>query len=568
MDNSRDDSERKQAQEKLRLQALLLNAVGQAVISTDLNSRIVYWNQTAEELYGWSAEEATGRILRELVVSEEFGKRAEEIGAELKAGRNWSGEVEVRRRDGTSLAVLGTATPVYDDRKDLVGTISVSMDITDRKRMEQQLYHQALHDPLTGLANRSLLEDRLGQALARAQRREGQVAVLYMDLDNFKIVNDSLGHEAGDRILVAVGERLKHSLRPEDTLVRFGGDEFVIVLENVMDLGVAVRVVDRISERFQDPFVLDGQEIFITTSIGIALNTSGQESPEELLRNADTAMYRAKEESGVSYQLFEQSMHEQVLRSLRMESELRRAIEREELKIYYQPKVSLETGKVMDMEALVRWEHPEWGLLLPSEFIPLAEHTGLIVPLGRWVLKEVCLQAKKWQEESPQSPLSTQVNLSARQIQHRKLVQTIEQILEETGLEGRYLTLDVPETVLIEAVNEGASNLERLRGLGIMLAVDDFGMVYSSLSYLKRLPMDILKIDKSLVQGLGEDPKDTAIVQVVIELGHTLGMKVVAEGIERAGQVMLLREMGCDLGQGLYFAEPLPSGEASERLAR
>jgi diguanylate cyclase (GGDEF)-like protein/PAS domain S-box-containing protein len=568
MDNSRDDSERKQAEEKVRLQALLLDAVGQAVIATDLDSRIVYWNQTAEELYGWSAEEATGRSLRELVVSEEFGKRAEEIGAELKAGRSWSGEVEVWRKDGTSLAVLGTATPVYDDRRDLVGTISVSMDITDRKRMEQQLYHQALHDPLTGLANRSLLEDRLGQALARAQRREGQVAVLYMDLDNFKIVNDSLGHEAGDRILVAVSERLKSSLRPEDTLVRFGGDEFVVVLENVMDLGVPVRVVDRISEKLQDPFVLDGQEIFITTSIGIALNTSGQESPEELLRNADTAMYRAKEESGVSYQLFESSMHEQALRSLRMESDLRRAIEREELKIYYQPKVSLETGKVMDMEALVRWEHPEWGLLLPSEFIPLAEHTGLIVPLGRWVLKEVCLQAKKWQEESPQSPLSTQVNLSARQIQHRKLVQTIEQILEETGLEGRYLTLDVPETVLIEAVNEGASNLERLRGLGIRLAVDDFGMVYSSLSYLKRLPMDILKIDKSLVQGLGEDPKDTAIVQVVIEVGHTLGMKVVAEGVESAEQAMLLREMGCDLGQGLYFAEPLPSGEASERLVR
>jgi diguanylate cyclase (GGDEF)-like protein len=389
-----------------------------------------------------------------------------------------------------------------------------------------------------------------------------------MDLDNFKVVNDSLGHEVGDRLLVAVAERLQSLLRPEDTLARFGGDEFTVLIEDVEDPGDPVRVAERIVEGLREPFVLDGREFFVMTSIGIALGTARQKYPEDLLRDADTAMYRAKEEAA-PYQVFDPTMYQRVLSRLEWENELRRAIEIGEFVVHYQPIVSLRSGDVRRVEALVRWNHPERGLLNPSEFMALAEESGIVVPMGELVLEEACRRAKEWQEERPRTPpLVMSVNLSARQLGRPDLAETVERVLRETGFEGSFLSLDITETVYIKALEGNSAALDELKRMGVCISIDDFGVGYSSLAYLKRLPADVLKIDKSFIKGLGEDLEDTAIVRMVIELAHTLGMDVIAEGVESEAQAQQLKEMGCDLGQGYYFSEPLPPEAVPEFLAR
>lgn len=567
--NWRDVTERQQAEERIHFQACLLDAVGQAIIATDLEGKTTYWNRCAEELYGWSAEEVIGRRLAEFVICEDQQERAAEIRTELRAGKSWSGAFTVRRRDGTTFPAMVTDTPVHDERGNLVGIIGVSMDITERKRAEEQLEYQAFHDSLTGLPNRHLFVDRLGQALRHSERRGGEFAVLYLDLDNFKIVNDSLGHEAGDRLLVAVAERLQAYLRPDDTLARFGGDEFAILLEDSTSPTDAIRVTSRITEGLRKPFVLDAQDVYAIPSIGMAVSATGQGLPEELLSNAHTAMYRAKEKGEVDYQVFDPSMDEQSLSRLKLENDLRQAIEGEEFAIHYQPLVNLQTTRTFEVEALVHWKHPERGLVPPSEFIPLAEESGLIVPLGKWVLKESCRQAREWQERYPsRPPLILSVNLSGKQLQHPDMVRTVEQILRETGLEARCLGLDITETVLIETAEGSGSVLERLKGMGVRLNIDDFGTGYSSFYYLKHLPADTLKIDKSLMDGVGQDAQDTAIVQTIVELAHILGLEVVGEGVETDEQAEWLREMGCDVGQGFYFARPLPPDAISQLLGK
>jgi diguanylate cyclase (GGDEF)-like protein/PAS domain S-box-containing protein len=464
--------------------------------------------------------------------------------------------------------VQWTDTAIFDVDGRIVEYQSVGWDITERKVLEERLRHQALHDLLTGLPNRHLLLDRLGHALARTGRRGGRrVAVLFMDLDDFKIVNDSLGHEMGDGLLVAVGERLKGCLRPEDTLARFGGDEFVVLLEDVDGPDEPVRIAERITHKLRDPFVLDGRELYARTSIGIAMGEDRTKDPDDLLRDADTAMYRAKDE-GSGYSVFDRAMYERALDRLEAENALRRAIEREEFVVHYQPIVSLQSGEVFAVEALVRWEHPERGLLEPSEFVPMAEESELVIPIGEQVLRAACFKAKEWQEEHPRIPhLVMSVNLSARQLSRPDLAETVERILGETGMEGSRLTLDVTETVYVRALETNTVALQRLRSMGVRTFIDDFGTGYSSLSYLKRLPADAIKIDKSFVKSLGQDDKDTAIIRMIIELAHTLGMVVIAEGVEAGEQAALLREMGCDMAQGLYFVEPLPAEAAPEFLA-
>ena len=447
---------------------------------------------------------------------------------------------------------------------------NVIRDITERKAFEERLHHQAFHDLLTDLPNRALFLDRLKQALRRTRRRKGRkkVAVLFMDLDNFKVVNDSLGHEIGDRLLKAVGERLRGSLRPEDTLARLGGDEFTVSVENVEDPADAARVAERSLEAFREPFVLEGQELFIKPSIGISLGEAGTTSPEEMMRDADTAMYRAKKE-GIGYRVFEPVMYEQALRRLKMENELQRAIRTEEFVVHYQPIVSLTDGEVRRVEALVRWEHPKRGLLDPAEFMPMAEQTGLVVPVGEGVLKEACRQGQRWREEHPSIKLPiVSVNLSARQLGHPDLVQTVEGALRETGFEANHLSLEVTETVYIKVLEGNTAVLEGLKRLGVCISIDDFGVGYSSLAYLKRLPADALKIDKSFVAGIGEDVEDTAIVEMIVGLAHTLGMEVIAEGVESGDQAQQLKEMGCDFAQGFYFSKPLPPEAVPRFLAR
>ena len=434
-------------------------------------------------------------------------------------------------------------------------------DITDRKVLEERLEQQALHDPLTGLPNRRLFSDRLAHALQGTWRRDWGVAVLFMDLDDFKVVNDSLGHEAGDLLLTVVAQRLSRCLRSGDTLARFGGDEFVVLVDAVEDPGEAVEVARRVTDELRRPFALEGRELYVSASVGISSGTARTKTPEDLLREADTAMYRAKEAGG-GFRVFDQAMHEQAARRLDLESELRRALEREEFVLHYQPVIDLADQGVWGTEALLRWNHPERGLLGPSEFVAVAEETGLIVSMGSWALEEACRQTTEWQERHLRNPpLGVIVNLSANQLRHPGCEGAIRAALEGSGLPPGSLSLDVTETAFIDALEDNSAALERIRAMGVSISIDDFGMGYSSLSYLKRLPADALKIDRSFLEGFGEDAKDTALVRMVIDVGHTLGMRVIAEGVEEWAQAALLAETGCDMAQGYHFSGPVPPEE-------
>jgi diguanylate cyclase (GGDEF)-like protein len=446
----------------------------------------------------------------------------------------------------------------------MIGTVH---DVTERKALEEQLEYQALHDALTGLPNRALFMDRLDHAVVRAGRREAQLAVLFMDLDDFKVVNDSLGHEAGDKLLVAVAERLRACLRPEDTAARLGGDEFTILLEDLTGVGGAIRVAERIAEALQTAFVLGRREVFVTASFGIALWDEARQSPADLLRNADQAMYRAKHAGKARYEVFEEAMNARALERLEMENDLRRALERREFTVHYQPVVMLEAVKFVGFEALVRWDRPEHGLLTAGEFVPLAEDTGLIIPIGRWVLQEACRQARDWQQRYPSDPPPTVfVNLSAKQLQDPDLVQTVSRTTRQTGLDPRCLELEITEGAAMDDAPATAAVLEELKTLGVRVAIDDFGTGYSSLSYLERFPVDSLKVDCSFIGSLGRDPGATVLVRAMIDLAHALGSRVIAEGVETDEQLRRVRELGCDLAQGYHFSRPLPGEEAGALL--
>ncbi len=417
---------------------------------------------------------------------------------------------------------------------------------------KERLAYQAFHDPLTGLANRSLLMDRLEHAQARARRRTDSLAVLFMDLDDFKVINDSLGHVVGDRLLVGVAERLSSCVRPQDTVARLGGDEFVALLEDLGDEGDAVRVAERIIEELRIPFAVDGNTLHTSASLGIAFDSA---SGEDLLRAADTAMYRAKARGKGRYEIFEQDMHHRAVQRLRLENDLRAALHVGGLAVYYQPKVNLHTGEVAGVEALLRWQHPALGMLLPKDFLPLAEQTGLIVPIGKWVLREACRRARKWRKSRRgQAPLLVCVNLSVKQLGQTDFVA---EVLEETGLAPADLMLEITEDTVMEDAQYAISALEDLKRMGVKLAIDDFGTGHSSLSYLKRLPVDYLKIDRSFIERLGEDTKEAEIVSSTLALARALGLKAIAEGVETTAQLDRLKKMGCDLAQGNLFSAPL-----------
>ena len=467
---------------------------------------------------------------------------------------------------GTLCALSHSPDPSLKER-DVQFVRVLAQLVAEQLEREQRLFHQAMHDSLTGLPNRALFMNRLEQAFARAQRRESKVAVLFLDLDGFKKVNDSLGHEGGDLLLITVAERLREMLRPADTVARIGGDEFVVLLEETTSLEEVTRVAERIIDRFKEPFALQGQEVFIGTSIGICIGPLLQEGPEEILRNADAAMYHAKKRGRRPYEIFDPALHATAKKRARLEDDLRRASDLGELRVFYQPKVDLVSSKIVGLEALVRWYHPQRGLLVPDEFLPLAEKTGLMVPIGEWVLQEACREAKRLQREHPSVPsLLVEVNISAMQLERPELSQAVEQTLEESGLEPSRLTLDLTESLLVKATPSNLQCLERLRTLGVRIAIDDFGTGYWGLSYLKRFPADYLKVDKAVTRELKKDAAYTVLVKMAVELGHTLCLKVVAEGVERADQVEQLLEMGCDIGQGFYFSEPLPPGGTLKKL--
>ncbi len=428
-----------------------------------------------------------------------------------------------------------------------------------RSRAAARLAHQALHDPLTGLPNRTLLAEHLQAALARATRRQEPVVLLYLDLDDFKVVNDSLGHRAGDQLLLAVARRLRECLRPGDTTARLGGDEFTVLLADLTSTHEAIEVAERLRERLRAPFALDGHRIVVDASIGIADSASGGATAEELLRSADLAMYEAKRQGKAGHQVFASAMDQRARRRLELEADLRAALDHQEFQLYYQPILDLDTGVIFQLEALVRWQHPRRGLLLPAEFISLAEDTGLIVPLGAWILAEACRQAAVWQGRHHRRPLGVSVNLSARQLRQPDLAAQVAQTLAETGLDPGRLRVEITESSMVQDPEVAIATLRALRKLGVHLAVDDFGTGFATLSSLKQLPVDGLKIDRSFVDGLGRDAQDTAIVHAVIAFAKMLGLYVTAEGIETAEQLEQLRALGCEHGQGYYFAKPLPA---------
>lgn len=436
-----------------------------------------------------------------------------------------------------------------------------------REGLAARVIQQAFYDVLTGLPNRALFLDRLERALAHTSHQESLLAVLMMDLDRFKVVNDSLGHEAGDELLQSLVQRLSKCINPLDSVARVGGDEFMILMENVTDETQAVYIAERIIEILHEPFRLRGHDVFATTSIGIVLSTSTTHTAAELLRDADIALYRAKARGKSRYEVFDTSMHVRALDRLQLESDLRLSIEHHDFAVYYQPTVDMATGRIVALEALVRWTHPQRGLLPPSEFIPIAEETGLIRHLGRQVLFEACRQAREWQIAYPDMPARViSVNLSAKEFQQPNLVEQITTVLHKIGLAPAMLQLEITESVIMDDAPATLVMLRGLKQLGVRLAIDDFGTGYSSLSYLKRFPVDVLKIDKVFIAGLDNDAEDAAIVQAVITLAHTLGMQVIAEGVETSAQVTRLRALGCTYGQGYYFARPLTQEVVSTLL--
>jgi diguanylate cyclase (GGDEF)-like protein len=421
-----------------------------------------------------------------------------------------------------------------------------------------ELARQAFRDTLTNLANRALFMDRLGHALARTERRADCLAVLYLDIDRFKVVNDSLGHGVGDRLLAEVGRRLTLCLRPEDTVARLGSDEFGIMMEGLTGVADATQVAARIMEQFEEPFVTDGRDVVITSSIGIALSPSPEVQPEQLLHCADVAMCQAKIKGKAQYAIYDGATNAPAMERLDLELDLRGAITRGEFTLYYQPIVDLDENRIVGLEALIRWVHPTRGLLLPADFIALTEETGLIVPIGQWVLAEACRQVREWQDLAPaRAPLMVAINLSAKQVRHATLLDEVTDALRASHLPPSSLTLEITESVMMDHEPGTLAKLMALRGLGVHLALDDFGTGYSALDYLRRFPADTLKIDQSFVRGLGDRSEDTAIVQAVITVAKSLTLRVGAEGIETPQQAEQLRAMGCDYGQGYFFARPL-----------
>jgi len=478
-------------------------------------------------------------------------------------------EYRILHSNGNYRWMLCRGLAVWDEAGQAVRMAGSQTDITERKAAEQRLLHDALHDALTGLPNRALFMDRLGHAITRSRRNtEYTFAVMFLDLDRFKVINDSLGHSAGDQLLTAIAARLASCLRPGDTVARLGGDEFIILLEDMSDPNATSDTAERLQSVLAEPLQLDGHDVFTTASIGVTLSTLGYNNSEDMVRDADTAMYHAKMRGKSCHVIFDPIMHAQAMSQLQLESDLRWAIEREELRVYYQPIVLLQSGGIVGFEALVRWQHPQRGLLYPVDFIMIAEETGLIVPLGWWVLNEACRQIRAWQTQfSDVESLSINVNLSAKQLTQSDVVGRIAQALEQAGLEPHYLKLEITETTLIESNEATLATLTSIRELGVQFCIDDFGTGYSSLSYLHHFPIDILKIDRSFISRIGAKGDQGEIVQTILTLAKTLGLEAVAEGTETTQQLDLLKIFQCDYGQGWLFSRAVDQEHATALLA-
>jgi len=560
---------RQQAEESLRLRNRAIEASSNGIMICDAarpETPILYVNPAFEHITGYGAGEVLGRSPRFLSGADHDQKGLIDVRESVRLGLEVETVVRNYRKDGSLFWNELSVAPVRDAAGRLTHFVGIVDDVTERKRYEEQLEHQANFDPLTDLANRNLLADRLQQSLVYADRSQRLVAVLLLDLDRFKIVNESLGHGQGDLLLQQVAERLAECVRDADTVARLGGDEFVIALAEVAEAGDVGLVVQKIRNVLARPFTVAGREIYITASIGISLYPADGQDGESLIRHADIAMYRSKEEGRNTFRFFSPEMNLRIMETLDLEVDLRRALERQEFVLHYQPKVDIDSGRITGCEALVRWQHPEKGMIPPGAFIPLAEETGLIVPLGDWVLRTACSQNRQWQRDGL-PPIFVATNLSARQFLETDLVETVQRTLRETDLEPRYLSLEVTESLIMKDPAGAAETMRRIRDLGVGLCLDDFGTGYSSLNYLRHFPVGCLKIDRSFITDVTTDVSAAAVATSVVAIAHSLGLVAVAEGVETKEQLDFLCHCGCDSFQGFYFSKPLPA-EAFAALAR
>jgi diguanylate cyclase (GGDEF)-like protein/PAS domain S-box-containing protein len=533
-----------------RFRSLVQNSVDVNMILA-ADGTIEYESSAVERVLGYRPEERIGASIMSFVHPDDQAWGQELMAEVVSAGGAMaSGELRVKHADGSWRWIEAVGKNLFDDAA--VGGVVVNYrDITTRKALEDELRHQAFHDSLTGLANRALFVDRLDHALSLTRRSRRALAVLFVDLDDFKTINDSLGHGEGDAILVSVSERLRGALRSADTIARMGGDEFAVLVED--SPAAPGDVADRLLAVLQAPFTHGGKELFVHASVGVAVLTSRQQTAEELLRNADVSMYMAKSKGKNRIEVFEPSMHAAVLARLALKGDLERALERDEFFVLYQPVMDLATLELVGVEALLRWRHPERGVVAPMDFIPVAEETGLIIELGRWVLDQACRQSRAWDVETPARALTMSVNVSGRQVTEPGFVAEVGDVLADTGLDPARLVLEFTEGVLMQDTDATMATLRDLNRLGIRLAIDDFGTGYSSLSYLRQFPIDILKIDRSFVASMANGADETALMHSILKLSETLHLETVAEGIEDAGQLAELQALGADLGQGYLF---------------
>jgi diguanylate cyclase (GGDEF)-like protein/PAS domain S-box-containing protein len=547
-----------------------LNSIGDAVLCTDISGNITYLNLVAETMTGWQREEATGRPLAEVfqIIDGSTRKPARdpmEMAVEQNRTVGLTVNCVLVRRDGFESAIEDSAAPIHDRAGQVIGAVIVFHDVSAARAMSFQMTYAAQHDVVTNLPNRVLLRDRISQAIALARRQSRSIAILFLDLDRFKYINDSLGHAIGDKVLQSVSKRLLAGVRGSDTVSRQGGDEFVILLSEIAYPEAAATSARKVLISLNAPHPIDGQDLHVNACIGISVYPEDGEDAETLVKNADTAMYHAKERGRNCFQFFKAEMNLKAVERQSIEAGLRCAIKKKEFLLYYQPKVNLDTREITGIEALIRWQHPDRGLLLPAQFVPIAEDCGLILQIGRWVLREACRQARAWQDAGL-PPVRIAVNVSPIEFRDSGFIQGVRTILSETGLEARYLELELTEGVLMADAKSTDSLLQELKTMGIQLAVDDFGTGYSSLSYLRQFPIDVLKIDQSFVHQITSNSSDSPIVSAIISMGKSLKHIVVAEGIETREQRAYLQTQSCAEGQGYFFSRPLAAAQFAHLL--
>jgi diguanylate cyclase (GGDEF)-like protein/PAS domain S-box-containing protein len=558
-------AERRKMESHLRMKTEAMNAASDQIIIMDKNGKIEFVNPSFEREHGYTLEELKDNT-PDMLFDESVLPLFKNVMEIMQSSSNWHGEMTLRRKDGTFVVEDVSINSVRNPKGEIEHFIGFHRNITEKKLYEEQLNHLAHHDSLTGLPNRLLFNDRLSRSLAQASRDGNSIAVLFLDLDRFKQINDSLGHSAGDLLLQSVSERLRNCIREADTIARMGGDEFTIILsgiDNVHDIeGIARRTVDALSA----PFVLAGRETFVTVSIGIGIYPVDGNDADTILRNADTAMYRAKEQGRNGFSFYTTALNAVAEERSKLEASLRRAVEQEEFFLNYQPRVNLFTGELVGAEALIRWHHPELGTVSPARFITLAEETGLIVPISNWVLQTACRQNKAWQDNGLK-PIRISVNISSKHIKQDGAILAIRELLEQSGLPPEYIEMEITEGALIDGTDMALVVMEQLKEMGLRLSLDDFGTGYSSLTYLKRFPIDSVKIDQSFVRNLTTNPDDAAIARAVVAMTHSLNLTVVAEGVETLQQLQFLKELGCDEAQGYFVGRPI-AAEAFEKIIR